>query len=66
MKVELSKEKNAIILRVKNYGEPIPQDQQDKIFKHLAKDENKCVIIVTHSQNVCDSVDVVYELNKKK
>lgn len=37
-----------------------------KIFRHLAKDENKCVIIVTHSQNVCDSVDVVYELNKKK
>lgn len=37
-----------------------------KIFKHLAKDENKCVIIVTHSQNVCESVDVVYELNKKK
>ena len=36
-----------------------------KIFKHLAKDENKCVIIVTHSQNVCDNVDVVYELNKK-
>lgn len=37
-----------------------------KIFKHLAKDENKCVIIVTHSQNVCDSVDVVYELSVKK
>ena len=37
-----------------------------KIFKHLAKDENKCVIIVTHSQNVCDSVDVVYELVKQK
>jgi len=36
-----------------------------KIFKHLAKNENKCVIVVTHSQNVCDSVDVVYELNKK-
>ena len=36
-----------------------------KIFKHLAKDENKCVIIVTHSQNVCDSVDVVYELEKR-
>lgn len=36
-----------------------------KIFKHLAKDENKCVIIVTHSQNVCDEVDCVYELNKK-
>lgn len=37
-----------------------------KIFKHLAKDENKCVIVVTHSQNVCDNVDVVYELSKKK
>ena len=36
-----------------------------KIFKHLAKDENKCVIIVTHSQNVCDNVDIVYELSKK-
>ena len=35
-----------------------------KIFKHLAHDENKCVIIVTHSQNVCDNVDVVYELFK--
>jgi len=33
-----------------------------KIFKHLAKDENKCVIIVTHSQNVCNEVDTVYEL----
>ena len=29
-----------------------------KIFKRLAKEENKCVIIVTHSQNVCDEVDV--------
>ena len=35
-----------------------------KIFKHLAKDENKCVIIVTHSKNVCDEVDTVYELGK--
>lgn len=35
-----------------------------KIFRHLAKDENKCVIIVTHSQNVCDNVDIVYELKK--
>lgn len=35
-----------------------------KIFKHLAKVENKCVIIVTHSQNVCDKVDVVYELGR--
>lgn len=36
-----------------------------KIFKHLSKDENKCVIIVTHSQNVCDNVDIVYNLQKK-
>ena len=36
-----------------------------KIFKRLAKDENNCVIIVTHSQNVCDEVDCVYELNKE-
>ena len=35
-----------------------------KIFKHLAKDENKCVIIVTHSENVCNEVDEVYELIK--
>lgn len=37
-----------------------------KIFKHLAKDENKCIIIVTHSQNVCDKVDVVYDLMNEK
>ena len=35
-----------------------------KIFKHLAKDENKCIIIVTHSQNVCNVSDYVYELGK--
>ncbi len=35
-----------------------------KIFAHLAKDENKCIVIVTHSQNVCDNVDIIYELNK--
>ena len=27
---------------------------------------NKCVIIVTHSKNVCDNVDIVYELKKDK
>lgn len=39
-----------------------------KIFERLAKKENKCIIIVTHSQNVCDNVDVIYELcsNKKQ
>lgn len=38
-----------------------------KIFKNLAK-EDKCIIIVTHSENICDQADIVYELvkNKKK
>ena len=36
-----------------------------KIFNDLAHKHNKCVIIVTHSQNVCNSVDIVYELKKK-
>ena len=36
------------------------------IFKKLAHEENKCVIIVTHSQNVCDTVDVIYDLKKVK
>ena len=36
-----------------------------KIFKRLAKDENKCIVIVTHSQNVCDNVDIVYDLQKR-
>ena len=35
------------------------------IFNNLAHKENKCVIIVTHSPNVCDKVDQVYELKKK-
>ena len=37
-----------------------------EIFKKLAHDENKCVIIVTHSQNVCDTVDEIYDLKKIK
>jgi putative ABC transport system ATP-binding protein len=37
-----------------------------KILKNLAKKEDKCVIIVTHSENVCNQADVVYELKKKK
>ena len=36
------------------------------IFKKLAHEEDKCVIIVTHSQNVCDIVDVIYDLKKVK
>lgn len=33
------------------------------IFKKLAK-EGKCVIIVTHSENVCTNADKIYELKK--
>lgn len=36
------------------------------IFKRLAHEEKKCVIIVTQSKNVCDNADVVYELYKSK
>ena len=36
------------------------------IFKKLAHDENKCVIIVTHSSEVCESADCVYDLEKVK
>ena len=36
------------------------------IFNNLAHKENKCVIIVTHSPNVCAAVDKVYELKKAK
>lgn len=36
------------------------------IFKKLAKKENKCIIIVTHSTNVCDNVDAIYDLEKLK
>ena len=36
------------------------------IFKRLAHEDGKCVIIVTHSQNVCDMVDQIYDLKKVK
>lgn len=41
------------------------EDEILKIFKELAHKENKCVIIVTHSKNVCDNADEVYELKKR-
>ena len=37
-----------------------------KIFNNLAHKEKKCVIIVTHSPNVCDAVDKVYDLKKSR
>ncbi len=36
-----------------------------EIFKDLAHNQNKCVIIVTHSNNVAHKVDVVLELEKE-
>ena len=42
------------------------EDEILEIFKSLAHKENKCVIIVTHSKNVCDNVDKIYELKKEK
>ena len=36
------------------------------IISNLAHNENKCVIIVTHSEEVCKSCDEVYELKSKK
>ena len=42
------------------------EDDILKIFKSLAHKENKCVIIVTHSKNVSDNSDVVYDLKKVK
>ena len=36
------------------------------IFKKLAHEEGKCVIIVTHSPNVCNIVDEIYDLKKVK
>lgn len=40
------------------------EDEIMKIFKDLAHKENKSVIIVTHSKNIADNVDVVFELKK--
>ena len=37
-----------------------------EIFKKLAHKDGKCVIIVTHSSNVCSQVDKVYDLKKTK
>ena len=34
------------------------------IFKNLAHEEDKCVIVVTHSKKVCSEADVVLKLKK--
>ncbi|MCR5224331.1 MAG: ABC transporter ATP-binding protein [Bacilli bacterium] len=40
------------------------EDEILKIFSDLAHKEKKCVIIVTHSKNVCDKSDIVYDLRE--
>lgn len=42
------------------------EDEIMEIFTNLAHKQNKCVIIVSHSENVSNSVDEVYTLNLKK
>ena len=55
-----------IILADEPTGNLDKETEEDilKIFTNLAHKENKCVIIVTHSKNVCDKVDDIYELKK--
>lgn len=38
------------------------QDEIMKIFKRLAYEENKCIIIVTHSKEVASQADKIYRL----
>ena len=33
--VELNREKNNIVIQIKNYGEPIPEDEREKIFERF-------------------------------
>lgn len=42
------------------------EDEILNIFNDLAHNQNKCIIIVTHSKNVCESSDITFELKKNK
>ena len=37
-----------------------------EILKKLAKERNKCVIVVTHSKEVANSADIILELRERK
>jgi len=56
-----------IILADEPTGNLDEQTENDiiKILTDLAKNENKCIIIVTHSVNVAKKVDIIYELVKR-
>lgn len=55
-----------IILADEPTGNLDPETQNEilKIFKKIAQEDNKCVIVVTHSKSVAQEADVVYELKK--
>ncbi len=40
------------------------EEQIIDIFKNLAHKKNKCIIIVTHSKNVSNNVDEIFDLEK--
>ena len=42
--------------------DPETQDEIIKIFQQLAHEENKCVILVTHSKEVAKEADEIYRL----
>jgi len=46
--------------------DPENQDAIMEIFKSIAHNDKKCVIIVTHSQDVASQADEVYELKPNK
>lgn len=58
----------SIILADEPTGNLDEQTENDiiKILIDLARNENKCIIIVTHSVNVSKKVDMTYELVKQK
>ena len=37
-----------------------------EVLKKLAKERNKCVIVVTHSKEVAKAADTILELNNRR
>ena len=53
------------IKNITNLDSETAQDMID-ILKRLAKQRNKCVIVVTHSSEVAHAANIVLELKDKK
>lgn len=45
--------------------DPATQDDIMRIFIELAHEQNKCVIIVTHSPQIAERSDRVFQLSKR-